>query len=242
MSSRITAKERWFSHSGDLGDIIYALPTIRAAGGGHLALFNAPGKTTHPMTQRRADALAPLLELQPYISSVKFYPLGHPDHDLNGFRDHWRPERNLADMHLATHGLSASERFREWIDVGSPNPVASTVFCRSERYHNPAFPWRRMVAQYGHVAVFLGSSQEHVAFTNNCGPVPHFETANLLEAARVLAGSKLCIANQSSLLAIAEGLKLRIIAEVCPEQANCIFARFDRIDAWDAIFELPLLT
>ncbi len=31
----------WFGHSGDMGDVIYALPTIKAMGGGILPLLPA---------------------------------------------------------------------------------------------------------------------------------------------------------------------------------------------------------
>ena len=40
-----------------------------------------------------------------------------PDHDLNGFRDHGQPGRNLADMHLATHGMGPEARHAPWLTV-----------------------------------------------------------------------------------------------------------------------------
>jgi hypothetical protein len=50
-----------FLHGGDFGDLIYALPAIRALGGGALYLSEAhPGR--EPLTAARRDVLLPLLE------------------------------------------------------------------------------------------------------------------------------------------------------------------------------------
>jgi len=50
-----------FLHGGDLGDVIYALPAIRALGGGALYLSEAhPGRES--LTAARRDVLLALLE------------------------------------------------------------------------------------------------------------------------------------------------------------------------------------
>ena len=50
-----------FLHGGDLGDVIYALPAIRALGGGCLYLSEA-NYGREPLTAARRDVLVPLLE------------------------------------------------------------------------------------------------------------------------------------------------------------------------------------
>lgn len=51
-----------FFHSGDLGDVLYALPVIRAMGGGRLFLHDEPGvETTHRMSVDRVKLIGPLL-------------------------------------------------------------------------------------------------------------------------------------------------------------------------------------
>jgi hypothetical protein len=237
---------RWFGHSGDLGDIIYALPTVRAVGGGVLYLYHKPGKTWHGMDADRAASLRSLLILQPYLDEVVFCPDGHPpaapDHNLNGFRDHGRTGRNLADMHLATHGLGPEARHTPWLEVDRPVAEAAVVFARSARCRNENFPWKRVWETYRPIAGFVGTAQEHEEFRRSIGPVPLIPTPNLLDLARVIAGSRLFIGNQSCPAAIAEGLKHPLILEVYPPLPNCCFERLGRINARDGDIELPAVT
>ncbi len=236
----------WFGHSGDMGDIIYALPTIKAVGGGTLYLYFQPGKTWHGMDAGKAASLRSRLILQPYIKGVIFCPEGRPplapDHNLNGFRDHGRPGRNLADMHLATHGLGPEGRCAPWLEVDRPATEAAVVFARSARCRNHDFPWRRVWETYRRVATFVGTAEEHQDFCSSIGSVPRIPTANLLEVARVIAGSQLFVGNQSCPAAIAEGLKHPMILEVYPPLSNCCFERLGRINAWGGDIELPALS
>jgi len=229
-----------FTHSGDLGDIIYALPAIRASGGGELLLFEMAARTTTPMTPQRSDLIRPLLALQPYLRGCRWVDGVPHDHALNGFRDHARVDRNLADMHLATLDLGSEHRKVRWLEVDEPvRTPYRVVIHRSLRYLNPLFPWRRVLKLYANDVVMLGTPEEHRVFTRRYGEVPYLPTANLLEAARLIAGASLFIGNQSSLAAIAEGLKHRMVLEVCPKLPNCIFERMERINAWDDRVELP---
>ena len=236
---------RWFGHSGDLGDIIYALPTIKATGGGLLYLYHQPNKTWHGMDAGKAASLRALLIRQPYVDDVIFCPSGHPpgapDHDLNGFRDHGREGRNLADMHLATHGLGPEPRQAPWLAVEEPSPQAAVVFTRSSRCQNPRFPWRRIWQLYHPVAGFVGTEEEHSEFCMSIGPVRRIPTADLWEVARVIAGSQLFVGNQSCPAAIAEGLKRPMVLETYPPLPNCCFNRLGRINARDDTFELPIV-
>jgi hypothetical protein len=76
-----------FLHGGDFGDLIYALPAIRALGGGALYLSEAhPGR--EPLTAARRDVLLPLLERIDYLAAVRLpchrirapysFPAGRP--------------------------------------------------------------------------------------------------------------------------------------------------------------------
>lgn len=70
-----------FKHSGDLGDIVYALPAIRALGGGVLCLDSAGGESepacraqcidrNTKFNQAGFDFVAPLLRRQPGLNEV----------------------------------------------------------------------------------------------------------------------------------------------------------------------------
>ena len=235
----------WFGHSGDLGDVIYALPTLMAAGGGVLYLYHQQGKTWHGMDAKRAASLRSLLILQPYISDVVFCPEGHPpgatDHDLNGFRDHGRPGRNLADMHLATLGFEPEHRNERWLRVDHPIRDYPVIFARSLRCRHEKFPWRRLCEIYRGAAAFVGTAEEHEDFCRFAVPIPLLSTPNLLDVARVISGSRLFVGNQSCPAAIAEGLKHPMILEVYPALPNCCFNRPDRINAWDDTIQLPVV-
>lgn len=228
-----------FAHSGDLGDIIYGLPAIRACGGGDLALFDMPGRTAHGMTPERAIRIIPLLEMQPYIHRA-FFTESTVDHNINGFRDH--PHGNLADRHLSSLGLSWRERDRKWIEVDRAIHAADVVICRTERYRNEHFPWDRVLKTYEGRLAFIGTAAEHRLFTEQFGDVPFTDLDNLLDVARVIAGSQLYIGNQTSATAIAEGLKHPYVMEVCPWCHHlAMFHRLGVAHGWDGNVELPEL-
>lgn len=233
-----------FSHSGDLGDIIYSLPTIRACGGGNLTLFNFPGRTAHGMTAEKVARLKPLLECQDYIGTVQWSEV-FIDHSLNGFRDHLRNNGNLADAHLSTHGLDWSHRATKWLSV-DPSPsvtIKPVIFARSARYRNDNFDWKRIVDYYRDQAGFVGFKDEYDDFCRHFGDVPLVPANDFLELAQVIAGAKLFVGNQSSPLAVAHGLKQNTIMEIHngsgDAREHCVYQRMNCIIGWDHRIELP---
>jgi len=230
---------KWFSHSGDLGDIIYSLPTIRAAGGGKLILFDYPGRTAHGMSVEKMERLRPLLEQQPYIHGVEWSDT-RIDCALNGFRDHCRDHGNLMDAHLATHGFSWEHRESKWLDVPCHKYGLPVVIARSARYHNPRFPWKRIVEKYKKVAGFVGTLQEHKDFTAEFGHVDFIEAGNFLELAQVIDGSQLFIGNQSAPGALSHGLFHPMIIELCPHNYKLgAIQRLNCVNGFDHKIDLP---
>jgi hypothetical protein len=229
---------RAFTHSGDSGDIIFSLPTIRALGGGDLRIRHTPGRTSHGMTEEKVNRLKPLLLAQPYIHSVTF-DNNAPDTALDGFRDHPKAG-NLADMHLSTYDLTWEHRATAWLKV-TPNPKYEVIFIRTGRYNNPGFDWSRIYRKYYGRAVFLGFDTEHAGFERDIGRIPRIDETNFLTIAEYIAGSALYVGNYTSLTAIAEGLKHpRMIVEVCPPCHQLgVFERFGCLLAWDHKIELP---
>lgn len=223
-----------FYHSGDLGDAIFSLPVIRAMGGGTLVLGpnidRSPFRTRERMTQARADLLIPLLKLQPYITDAVFSPRQPVvNYDLNQFRrlfDKSGPHENLAHAHLKYFGLGVQECDRPWLVVDHPVRVEGKPVVVSKTLRYPGkLDWHRVVSEYGDQIVFIGMQDEHVEFCRKYGDVPHYPTVNLLEAARVIAGSELFISNQGGLHAVAEGLKVKLIQEPHPASSTAMFIR-----------------
>lgn len=231
---------RLFSHSGDLGDIIYSLPTIRALGGGTLVLYDHPGRTAHGMTEAKMLRLKPLLMEQPYIHDVLFSPEMVSYGNLNGFRDHY-VHGNLSDCHLATYGLPWTQRSFKWLDVPDPIDTYPVVVHRSARYENPNFPWDRVVQQYKGLAGFCGFPEEHWDFCTRYGEIPLIDCPNFLVLAQYIAGARLFIGNQSSPLAVAQALYQNHIHVICPHNSPhaCVFQRLNSLIAWDNKIELP---
>ena len=231
-------------HSGDLGDIIYSLPAIRAMGLKHLYINDKGGAgTAHVMTPERFRMIEPLLAEQPYIESVTYGTPAESYVNLDGFRYH-SDTSNTWLPYLYTDVLSLDRACAStaWIQ---PDPlfVSPVIFARSARYHNPHFPWGRVIEKYGRYATFIGTPEEHAAlnaeYRYSC--IPFYETRTLEDAAQVIAGAQLFIGNQSCPLAIAEGLKKRIVAEVCPYCPNCNSPRPDFTPGVDEQVELPNL-
>lgn len=230
------------AHAGDLGDLIYGLCAVRAVGGGEVRLFRCNHRhTAFPMTRQRASLIEPLLLEQPYISGV-WYSESPIESPLNEFRRPGFWQRTIADSHLATMGMPFTERDRPWIHVDRKVSEYPVLFHRSARYHNPFFPWNRILEQYGQHAVFVGLPHEHQAFCKRFGPISYVPTANLLELARMIAGSRLFVGNQSAPFAIAEALKANAILEVCPKYDNCSYPRANVIHGRDAAISLPSLS
>lgn len=215
-----------FQHAGDLGDIIYAMPTVRALGGGILYLTKqSPNrvKAREEMTAEKAESLGSLLKLQPYLIDVRYaekYFLG-TDYDLNAMRtlmsakyEHWLA---LTRCHLRTFSLKDEEDEVRWLQVDYPVkiPDKPVIVARSIRYWNPEFPWTDILKRYDGMMVFVGLPQEHAEFEKKVFKIPYHPTANFLELARVIAGSELFIGNQSAPRAVAEGLKVNVLVEGC---------------------------
>lgn len=238
-----------FIHSGDLGDVLYSLPTVKAMGGGDLWLIDRPGvQTMHGMTRERFQAIRPLLAAQPYVSRIRstgdVATISEADEwvDLNTFRFRNRDLCNewLPNHYLDVHGVPRDAATEPWLTVEGDNHVP-VVIARSARYHNPQFPWRNVVERYGEDNIaFLGTPAEHAAFNLAFGThIDHVRTASLMDAARLIAACDLFIGNQSCPLAIAEGLKKPIVCEVCPYCPNCISPRADFIAGRDENVHLP---
>ena len=236
---KLDERRNSFHHSGDLGDIIYSLPTIRELGGGDLYLSpdnRTPMSTREKMNPSRCELMRDLLLLQPYIHSVQYTETMPPDvdYDLNHMRMLIRREKidakpgyNLARCYLRTFGLPLDHDGPKWLSVDRPvrMPGKPVVIARSSRYQNDAFDWRRLTGLYKGRMVFVGTPDEHQDFCAKWGEIPFQPTSTLLDLARLIAGAELFVGNQSCPYAIAEGLKVPAILEPCPGGSNTLFSR-----------------
>lgn len=213
-----------FCHSGDLGDCISSLPSVRALGGGTYVVTDTRDGQRGSMRDRFAS-LKSLLEVQPYISGVEWQdaPTGIT-HDFRGFRPHRDKRQNLAENH-AQH-LRTDIRLDPWLTAIYVEPHKRVVFARSSRYQNANFPWVELAKHYGAQAVFVGLEDEHAAFQKFVGrSLEYHKTADLLELARYIAGASLFVGNQSLPLWLATGTGTPLWAELWERDPNVIVER-----------------
>lgn len=225
-----------FYHSGDLGDIVYSLPTVISLGGGayYVGPDNRSGHGTRViMNQQRAASIVPLLESQPFISEASFrgsMPTGVID--LNDFRKDlikspgldFTPGYNLARVVLRRWSLPMENDLTPWL-TAEPNPKAKVLVSRSERYHEPKFRWELVIEKYRADLAFVGTPSEYHQFCSYFGKVPYLPTKDLLELAQLISGCDLFVGNQSCPYSIAVGLGKAAVLEVCSFVPNCIFKR-----------------
>lgn len=241
-----------YRHAGDIGDLIYFLPVIRHFGGGVLYI-EAATYTRQCLTLDKWCGLDLLLKQQPYIVDVLPWRGERVSVNGNDFRANMQralrrgegKQKALVDWMLEAHGVPPEAKKEPWLSV-EPKIIAPVVFSRSGAgrkphhvYHNPNFPWHRVWRKYHEHSVFIGLEEEYRAFCGTCGETSHYVTKDLLEAAQVIAGCSLFVGNQSSLHAIAEGMKKNILLEVWPQGPNCLHFRPGMTHGWDLNVQLP---
>lgn len=245
-----------FRHAGDLGDILFFMPTMRAMGGGTL-FIEAASYTRVALTPDKWCGIDLLLKEQLYVMNVLPWDRRRTDVNGNDFRARMHDvlrkphmagpflEKHLGHWMADAHGLPHSVMDEAWLTV-TPKRVAPVVISRAgpgraahHVYHHPTFPWHKAWRKYAKQAVFIGTPEEHRVFCLTCGEVPHHPTENLYEAAKVIAGADLFVGNQSCPHAIAEGLKKNILLEVWPAGPNCLVFRKGVTHWWKNEVELP---
>jgi hypothetical protein len=236
--------ERWYSHTGAIGDMIYALHAIRAAGGGALYTHHdASIRPEHYMSPWHAAMLGPLVLTQPYMTHYELvddWPTA--THRLDTFRDLDLHKNDLVALHHLALGLPVPEEITPWLTTPNPYTIAPVIFHRSFRYRNREGDalWRRIVAAYPG-AVFVGLPREHGDFCDRFGDIPYHHTKDLLDLANAIAGAQLFCGNQSSPFAVATGLGGPTVLEVDPTIPDCCFNRPNATHAWVADTALPVL-
>jgi hypothetical protein len=226
-----------YKHSGDLGDVIYALPAIRALGGGILYLdpqggLSSPllkweGRDCTKLSAKTIDSIIPLLSRQPYIREVRHWHGEPVDYDLDQFRLHLN-YNNLSDSHLAAFKIPFTERDTPWIAIDAPVsiPNRTIVIARSLRYHGNDTFWESKLPVIKEHSVFVGLPREHEIFVETFGhDVPYWPTADIVALTRVLAGCLQFIGNQGLPHAIAEATKKDLINEVFRPYPGAVFNR-----------------
>lgn len=212
------------SHSGEIGDVIYALPTIKVLGARNIYAVDRPW--TRPDFRGRSRFLKRLLESQHYIDSIEPHTSQPIDLDLSNYRSHGHKFGETIINRIARYARVKVDQSEQWLDV-EPDPGTKDriVINRCPRWWGQRFPWREIVQRFKKDILFIGLEPEWKAFCMEFGMVEYLRTNDLYDAARAIKGSDIFIGNQSSCNAVCEGLKHRSVLETCCTSMDCVTNR-----------------
>lgn len=232
-----------FKHSGNTGDIIYSLPSIKKMSEQkgekatlyiQLGVVNPHADKHHPvgnvqMNEAMGEMLKPLLMGQDYIQNVIVYDprkgetIPQIDYDLDRFRVEYR---NLSAGNISLWYSMAYPELRPDLHLPSlkVEPIQNDyiIVNRSARYNN-LFINYSMLKEYDNV-YFVGVKREFETMAVNNSKLKHLEVKDFKEMAAYIAGCRLFIGNQSMAFSIAEQLKVKRILEshyLCPNVIPC---------------------
>ena len=221
-----------FKHSGNCGDIIYAIPTILALSNEKKAniylrlnqIVKYHKSIKHPLgnlmlNEQMFKMLFPLLNVQPKIHDCSILTNQHIDVDLDKVREYPLnlDKGNIAKWYSMIFPV-ATDLSMPWLFVEKNNDISDTILiARSQRYHAPDINYQ-FLSKYPKVA-FVGLEQEYNEMKIQIKNLNYLPVSNFLELATLIASCKFFIGNQSFPFSLAEGLKVKRLLEVfywCP--------------------------
>jgi hypothetical protein len=224
-----------FRHSGLIGDIIYAIPSMKVLASGkkiglHLLINQKSLYKKHMqhynknkiLTEKSVEWLAPLLLSQQDFAVCDIYTNQKIDYDLDEFRklpfDY--NTGHICRWYFLAYGIT-TDLSKPWLVVNA-NPAFKNeiVISRSFRYRAPGISYS-FLREYPNIT-FLGLPDEFEDMKNMIPHLKYLYVKNFLELAEALAGCKFFIGNQSFPFAVAEALKVKRVLEVCFECPNVI--------------------
>lgn len=207
-----------FTHGGATGDIIFSLPTIQSLGGGDLII--------HSYDKQRYEAVKPLIESQPYITSVEWSDTKPTNAiDLDGFRAHAGHHNNLVEAHFLGQGISIDHTWRGgWLTLPEPNielfpGIKYSVINRTANYADPNFNWANEVDYLKSISdeiYFIGYESECIAFNEKFNTNVQFVDLNFLDGAYLIKNAVMFSGCYSAWSTIAMGLGLTYRIEQAP--------------------------
>jgi hypothetical protein len=207
-----------FVHSGNAGDIVYALPTIKKI----QELFQKPVNLylklnqshdlpphyEHPLgsvmlNSNMAQMLIPLLSEQPYINACKIYSNPRIDIDLDQVRRAGLQldRGSIARWYGYVFGVNA-DLYKSWLKVKS-----NLDYSFLKKYPK---------------LVFVGVQVEFDDMKLQLPNIEYLKVADFLKLAEAIAGCRFFIGNQSFPFSIAEALKTPRILETFFDNPNVI--------------------
>jgi len=230
-----------FKHSGTFGDLIYGLAMTKHFGGGEFYLHlnqvdwigqHYYGSAPDPfhqgrMTEKDFEFMSSFMNCQTYIEK---FDIMKSDTEITHNLDRFRPffvghPANYINTYCMAFGIrdnSVQNKISDgpWITVDEPVSVPNKpyVINRTARGFSPPGlnpKWTELKNQgIDEQAIFVGLPKEYEDFKKLSGwNLDYFSTKNMLDLAKVIAGCKQFIGNQSVALSIAQGLRVPYMFE-----------------------------
>jgi len=224
-----------FKHFGLLGDIIYAIPAMKALAGNkkiklHLqinqkSLYKRTMKHANKniiLTGKNVEMLAPLLLSQSEFLSCDILTDQHIDYDLDEFRKFPFDYNtgHICRWYFHMYGITA-DLSKPWLQVKPDESFKNEIIiARSFRYRAPGIHYD-FLRQYNDIS-FIGVKDEYEDMKQVIPHLKHKQVSDFLEMAQVIAGCKFFVGNQSFPYSLAEALKVKRVLELCFECPNVI--------------------
>ncbi|MEO5968188.1 MAG: hypothetical protein ABIP68_01795 [Ferruginibacter sp.] len=222
-----------FKHSGNSGDIIYALPAIYALSKNGTAKVylkaNERGRYTHfhplgniMLSEKVIQMLKPLLEYQPQIELCEIYNGETIDYDLDIFRNQIFPlnRGSIIRWYFHIYAIFYNTSL-PWLSAPDNHNYSDyIVIARSHRHRSPGVNYN-FLKKFSKI-LFVGLPVEYDEMKIS---IPHLEykpVNNFLEMASIIKSCKLFIGNQTFAFSLAEGLKTNRLLEVYYDAPNVI--------------------
>jgi hypothetical protein len=194
-----------FRHSGGGGDMIYGLATMYHLGGGALYLN----------IDLRDKFYKTLLEKQPYIKELFYAKIKKVDYNLDLFRTQpFNDGYTILECHKMAFNLDF-DITEPWLFNVEKKHIRDIVINDTGklRWEGITVDWKKL-KKFRKRCIFIGLRHEHDNFVRDRFDVDYYPIKDALDFAQVIKGSKLYVGNQSTGLAIAEGLKHPRVADL----------------------------
>ncbi|MHA2009890.1 MAG: hypothetical protein ACXADW_10850 [Candidatus Hodarchaeales archaeon] len=210
-----------FHHRGAIGDILYALPTIIAFGGGSI----------YTDFKKIYFFAKPLMDLQPYIKEFVLWeskPFEKIDINLDAFRI--VASKAILSEQIKHLAVSHAETFKvdidltkPWLEGVEPNYQADIILGWTPRYHDKKEIDYNLLKPYANRILCVGKGRDIRGFKEETGlDFAYYECdRSALKMAQLIKGCKLFIGTQSAPFAMAESMKVPRVLEVYYKQDNC---------------------
>ena len=216
-----------FLHSGQLGDLIYSLASIKEIAKTHKCKLylqiNKPIPEDYVVdskkvyiSKRSADLILPLLREQNFLETVDVYNNEEIDVNLDLFRD---IPINLSFYstrwfsHILGININVNDTF---LSVKPHKQIKNKIVIhRSPRYRNAFINYEFLNTSED--LLCIGLEHEFQALRKEIKNLEFYDCRNFLEMAEIIQASKFYIGNMSMQYIIAEALKAPRLLEASPD-------------------------